>query len=67
MAVDIETMNRWLQNHKSHNILFGTWHPEEHWQDATGFPLPDAARLPSVVLSIRCDDCHTGVKIAEAG
>jgi hypothetical protein len=66
MALDLATMNQWLQSHKLHSIEFGSWAPEEYWADASGFPLPQAAGLPREVLSLRCNNCHTGIKIAEA-
>jgi hypothetical protein len=54
-----ETMNAFLDRHKTHTC-FGTWNPEDHWQDATGFLLPDVARLPRVILSLKCENRTPG-------
>lgn len=62
--IETETMNRWLSNHKNHNIRFYRRRHTDAWKDREGHVLPDAAGVSQVVLVvITCDDCHTGVTV----
>ncbi len=65
--ITLEGMNRWLEEHKSHQIRF----VRERWplpkaDDPEGFPLPAAAGIkdPVVLTLVRCMDCKEGFKVA---
>ncbi len=64
---DLETLNRWLDNHRNHHIHFdrSRW-PLPQRGDAEGFPLPETAGIkdPVIMTSLQCRDCNRGIKVA---
>jgi len=65
--ITLETMNRWLDTHKSHQIKFvrQRW-PLQETHDVEGFPLPEAAGIkdPMIMTSLHCLDCRRGIRVS---